>query len=114
MGDDVARGLGVRAERTRVLTVLFAVALTAAATATAGPIAFVALAAPQLAKRLTRSETVGVLPVALMGAFLLVTSDLVAQRLFTPTQLPVGIVTGAVGGVYLVWLLMAEWRRGRG
>jgi iron complex transport system permease protein len=57
---------------------------------------------------------VGVFAAGRMGAFLLVTSDLVAQRLFAPTQLPVGIVTGAVGGVYLVALLMAEWRRGRG
>ena len=54
------------------------------------------------------------LPAALMGAFLLATSDLVAQRLFAPTQLPVGIATGAVGGLYLVWLLLSEWKKDRG
>ncbi len=114
MGDDAARGLGVRAERTRLLTVLLAVGLTAVAVATAGPIAFVALAAPQLARRLTASTAVGELSAALMGAALLAAGDLVAQRLFAPTQLPVGVVTGALGGSYLVWLLVTEWRRGRG
>jgi len=114
MGDDAARALGVRADHTRVVIVVLAVALAAAATATAGPIAFVALAAPQLAKRLTGSVAVSVLPAALMGAFVLTTSDLVAQRLFAPTQLPVGIATGVVGGLYLIWLLLSEWRKGRG
>jgi iron complex transport system permease protein len=114
MGDDAARALGIRADRTRVVIVILAVALAAAATATAGPIAFVALAAPQLAKRLTGSVAVSVFPAALMGAFVLVTSDLVAQRLFAPIQLPVGIATGVVGGLYLIWLLLSEWKKGRG
>ena len=114
MGDDAARALGVRADRTRIIIVILAVALAAAATATAGPIAFVALAAPQLAKRLTGSVAVGVLPAALMGALVLVISDFVAQRLFAPTQLPVGIATGCVGGLYLIWLLLSEWNKGRG
>ena len=114
MGDDAAKALGVRAEPTRIVVVVLGVALCAAATATAGPIAFVALAAPQLAKRLTGSVSVCVLPAALMGSFVLITSDLVAQRLFAPVQLPVGIATGAVGGLYLVWLLLSEWKKGRG
>jgi iron complex transport system permease protein len=114
MGDDAAKALGVQANRTRIVIVVLAVALAAAATATAGPIAFVALAAPQLAKRLTGSVAVGVLPAALMGAFVLTTSDFVAQRLFAPVQLPVGIVTGCVGGLYLISLLLSEWKKGRG
>jgi iron-siderophore transport system permease protein len=114
MGDDAAKALGVRADRTRIVIVILAVALAAAATATAGPIAFVALAAPQLAKRVTGSVAVGVLPAALMGAFVLATSDFVAQRLFAPVQLPVGIVTGCVGGLYLISLLLTEWKKGRG
>ena len=65
-------------------------------------------------RRLTGSVAVSVLPAALMGAFVLITSDLVAQRLFAPVQLPVGIATGAVGGLYLVWLLLSEWKKGRG
>jgi iron complex transport system permease protein len=114
MGDDAARALGVRADRTRIVVVVLAVALCAAATATAGPIAFVALAAPQLAKRVTGSVSVAVLPAALMGGLLLAVSDLVAMRLFAPTQFPVGIATGAVGGLYLIWLLLTEWKKGRG
>jgi iron complex transport system permease protein len=94
--------------------VILSVALAAGATATAGPIAFVALAAPQLAKRLTGSVAVSVLPAALMGAFVLATSDVVAQRLFAPVQLPVGIATGVIGGLYLIWLLLSEWKKGRG
>lgn len=114
LGDDTARGLGVTVERTRLLLVAVAVALAAIATAAAGPIIFVALAAPQLARRLTRSPQPGFVAAALMGAFLLEASDLAAQRLSGETQLPVGVVTGAVGGCYLVWLLSREWRQSRG
>ncbi|MFE4080867.1 iron-enterobactin ABC transporter permease [Paenarthrobacter sp. YIM B13468] len=108
MGDDAARALGVRAEPTRLLLLVLGVALTAAVTAVAGPIAFVALAAPQLARRLSRSAGITLVPSAVMGAFLLVASDLAAQRLFAPIQLPVGVVTVCIGGIYLVWLLARE------
>jgi iron complex transport system permease protein len=105
MGDEAAQALGVPVERTRLALIAVAVGLAAAGTAAAGPIAFVALAAPQLARRLTRATGPGVLPAAAMGAALLLTSDLVAQRALAPTQLPVGVVTSCLGGAYLVWLL---------
>ena len=111
LGDDAARALGVRTDRVRIALLLVGVALVALATAAAGPIAFVALAAPQLARRLTRGPGVQLIPSALMGAVLLVASDLVAQRAFAPLQLPVGIVTVSLGGIYLVWLLAREARR---
>jgi iron complex transport system permease protein len=110
MGDDAARALGVSAERSRLALIFVAVGLTAVATASTGPIAFVALAAPQIARRLTRSATPGLIPAAIMGSLLLVTSDLAAQRLLS-IDLPVGVMTGALGGVYLCWLLAAGWRR---
>ena len=110
MGDDAARSLGVHAERSRLALVCVAVGLTAVATASTGPIAFVALAAPQIARRLTRSATPGLIPAALMGSLLLVASDLAAQRLLS-VDLPVGIMTGALGGVYLCWVLRSGWRR---
>ena len=69
------------------------------------------MAAPQLARRLTRSASVGWSPSAAMGAFLLVASDIVAQNLFAPIQLPVGVVTVSIGGCYLVWLLAREVKR---
>ncbi|WP_308442696.1 FecCD family ABC transporter permease [Rugosimonospora africana] len=114
LGDDTARALGVRAERTRLASVVVGVGLTAIATASAGPIAFVALAAPQIARRLTAVPGPNVLPSALVGALVLSASDLAAQRAFAPTQLPVGVATGVIGGVYLVWLLARQWRRGHG
>ena len=110
MGDDAAKALGVRTEPTR-LALLLGVALTAVATAAAGPIAFVALAAPQLARRLTRSPGVAMVPAAAMGALLLVASDFLAQRLFAPTQLPVGVITVALGGTYLMFLIARESRK---
>ena len=110
LGDDAARALGVSAERSRLALVFVAVGLTAVATASTGPIAFVALAAPQLARRLTRAAAPGLVPAALMGALLLAASDLAAQRLLS-VDLPVGIMTGAVGGTYLGWLLFGAWRR---
>ncbi len=111
MGDDAAHALGLAPERTRAALVVTGVALTALATAVAGPIAFVSLAAPQLARRLTRGAGVGLVPAAAMGALLLVVSDVLAQRAFAPTQLPVGVVTVSIGGGYLVWLLAREARR---
>ncbi|AZG45036.1 FecCD family ABC transporter permease [Gordonia insulae] len=111
MGDDTARAFGLRVEPTRLFVIVLGVALTAVATAVAGPIAFVALAAPQLARRLTRSAGVALAPAAAMGAVLLVGSDYIAQHAFAPTQLPVGVVTASIGGVYLVWLLAQEARR---
>lgn len=110
LGDDAAHALGLRVERTRRQIIFVSLALTAVATAATGPIGFVALAAPQLAVRLTRSPGPGMLSSAIMGALLLVTSDFVAQRAFAPVQFPVGIATGMVGGLYLTRLLAHEWR----
>ncbi|MFD8675701.1 FecCD family ABC transporter permease [Streptomyces seoulensis] len=113
MGDDVAYALGVRVHRVRLVLMTCAVLLTAAATAAAGPVGFVALTAPQLARRLTRSPGPNLVPSLCMGAALLVTADWVCQRLFGADQLPVGVVTGVVGGAYLLWLLVGERRAGR-
>lgn len=113
MGDDISYALGVRVERVRAVLMVAAVLLTASATAAAGPVAFVALTAPQLARRLTRSPGPNLLPAMCMGAALLVTADLASQRAFGADQLPVGVVTGVLGGLYLLWLLVTERRAGR-
>lgn len=113
MGDDAGRGLGVRAEAVRVTLLLFGIALVALVTASAGPIAFVALAAPQLAMRLMRTPGVRLLPAAAMGSLVLVLSDLLARTVIAPNQLPVGVVTLCIGGAYLVWLLAAYGRKPR-
>lgn len=111
MGDDTARALGIRVEPVRLALIVIGVALTAVCTAAAGPIAFVSLAAPQLARRLTGGPSVALVPSAVLGAVLLLASDWIAQHAFAPTQLPVGVVTVSVGGGYLVWLLVQEARK---
>ncbi|WP_251092783.1 iron chelate uptake ABC transporter family permease subunit [Streptomyces sp. Caat 7-52] len=113
MGDDISNALGVRVQRVRLLLMVSAVLLTAAATAAAGPVSFVALTAPQLARRLTRSPGPNLVPSLCMGAALLVAADWASQRAFGADQLPVGVVTGVLGGAYLLWLLVAERRAGR-
>ena len=113
MGDDVSNALGVRVERVRALLMVAAVLLTATATAAAGPVSFVALTAPQLARRLTRSPGPNLVSSLCMGAALLVSADWISQRAFGADQLPVGVVTGVLGGVYLLWLLVTERRAGR-
>ena len=110
LGDDLAGGLGVGVERSRLTLVAVGVALVATATAIAGPVAFVALAAPQLGLRLLGRGVMSLPIAALMGAVVVQLSDLVAQRLFAPTQLPVGVVTGTLGGAYLIWLLHRQWK----
>ncbi|WP_411557808.1 FecCD family ABC transporter permease [Plantibacter sp. MPB07] len=107
-GDDIASALGIPVERTRLLLLVIGVALTATVTAVAGPIVFVALAAPQLARRLTRSAGITLVPSAAMGAALLLVSDVVAQRIIAPAALPVGAVTVTLGGIYLIALLITQ------
>nr|WP_246851811.1 iron chelate uptake ABC transporter family permease subunit [Patulibacter sp. SYSU D01012] len=113
LGDDAAHALGVPVARARTALLGVGVALTAVATAAAGPVLFVALAAPQIARRLTRASGPGVGTAALMGATLLLAADVAAQRVFPGTDLPVGVLTGVLGGAYLIWLLFHEWRSAR-
>ncbi|AGZ42993.1 FecCD family ABC transporter permease [Actinoplanes friuliensis] len=113
LGDEIAVLHGVPVERSRAVLALAAVGLSAGATAAAGPIAFVALAAPPLAARLARSPHAGILPAAAMGAALLTAGDWAAQHAMPGNDIPVGIITAALGGVYLTWLLFHE-RRTRG
>ncbi|MFG3506485.1 FecCD family ABC transporter permease [Streptomyces sp. NPDC047821] len=113
MGDGIATALGVDVGRTRAALLVISVALAAFATAVTGPIWFIALAAPQLARGLTRSSGPALVPSALMGALLLALSDLLVQRLFAPALLPVGTATGTIGGLYLIWLLITESRKSR-
>ncbi|MDG4797783.1 iron chelate uptake ABC transporter family permease subunit [Micromonospora sp. WMMD1082] len=112
LGDDAASGLGVHVQRLRMLLLAGAVLLVALSAAAVGPVPFVALTAPHLARRLTRAPGVNLLPAAAMGALITVAADQVALRAL-PGQLPVGVVTGVIGGGYLVWLLATERRAGR-
>ncbi|GAA2639736.1 iron chelate uptake ABC transporter family permease subunit [Dactylosporangium fulvum] len=113
VGDEAAKGLGLPVERSRYLLIFTATALAAVAVAAAGPITFVALAAPQLCRPLTRSSGAQIVPAGAMGAALLLGADFAAQRIVPTSQLPVGVLTGVVGGLYLCWLLAHEWKTGR-
>ncbi|TCC60615.1 iron ABC transporter permease [Kribbella pittospori] len=110
LGDDVASSLGVRVARIRLALLIVATVLAAMATAGAGPIAFVALVAPQIAQRLTRMERPPLLTTAMLGALFVVLADLVARNGLQwlqvgPYELPVGVITAACGAPYLLHLI---------
>lgn len=105
LGDEVAAALGLRPDRAKVLLLLTAVCLTAGAVATAGPVAFVALMAAPVARRLVGNGRVALGSVAAVGAVITLASDLLAQFAIPGNALPVGVVTGVVGAPYLLWLL---------
>lgn len=109
LGDDIAALQGLDVERTKIVMIALGISFTAIVTAVAGPIAFVALAAPQVARRLTRtSASVDLVTSALTGAALLTFADLIAQHALGGITIPVGAVTVCIGGLYLVWLLARE------
>lgn len=110
LGDDLATATGVRLVALRAVLVAAGVCCAAAVTAAAGPVVFVALAAPQLARRALRTVGVTLTGSAALGALLLTGADVVAQTLLAPAALPVGVVTTAIGGAYLVRLLSGERR----
>ncbi|NLU66050.1 iron chelate uptake ABC transporter family permease subunit [Streptomyces sp. HNM0574] len=112
MGDDLAAGLGARPGSTKTLAVTLSVILSAAAVSVAGPIAFVSLTAPQIAKRVTRGTGPHLTLSALVGMLLMALADLASQQLPLFEELPVGIYTMGIGGLYLGYLLTREWRRG--
>ncbi|MQA94530.1 MAG: iron chelate uptake ABC transporter family permease subunit [Streptosporangiales bacterium] len=112
--DDTAHSLGIPLRSARIALLVLATCLTALAAAAAGPIAFVALGAPQLARRLAGTAGIPLVTSGLTGAVLLLLADLAARTVLAPTELPVGILTGAVGAPYLLLLLARANRAGTG
>lgn len=110
LGDDTAAALGVRVQLSQGVLLVAAVLLAAMCVTAAGPIGFVAFVAPQLALRLMGTAGPPLTGAALMGALLVGASDLVA-RVILPVELPVGIVTTAVGGPFLLYLIIRTNRR---
>ncbi|MFF2843906.1 FecCD family ABC transporter permease [Paenarthrobacter sp. NPDC057981] len=113
LGDDAAAGLGIRVNATRLGLVLTAVALAAVATAAAGPVAFVAFLAGPIARRIVRKPS---LPAsALTGALIVLAADFFASNIapvvLDGTVLPVGVITGALGAPFLLWLLLTSNRK---
>ncbi|MFI5776436.1 FecCD family ABC transporter permease [Nocardia sp. NPDC051570] len=109
-GTDTTRALGVRIQTQQALLIGAAVAAAGLATAAVGPLSFVGLAAPQLARRLLRTPGEPIVGSAIAGALLVVGADILARTAF-PVDLPVGIVTAALGGPYLLLLLVRVNRK---
>jgi iron complex transport system permease protein len=105
LGDDVASGLGIPPRTTRTALLIVGAALVAFATAAAGPIAFVALATPQIAQRLTGNASPPLVASALTGAVVVLAADSIARVAVPGHPLPVGVVTGVLGAPVLLWLL---------
>ncbi|MEU1790538.1 iron chelate uptake ABC transporter family permease subunit [Streptomyces sparsogenes] len=114
LDDDTATALGIRLDRVRLGLSAIGVVLASVATGAAGPVDFVALLAPQIARRLARTEQPPLVCSALTGALVVVVADLLARRLFSPIELPVGVFTALVGAPYLMWLLIRTRSRSGG
>jgi iron complex transport system permease protein len=114
LGDDAAKGIGVRVEVVRAAIIVAAVGLAAFATAAAGPVAFVAFVSGPIARRLVAAGDLALVPAALVGALLLTTADLIARKALGSIELPVGVLTGILGAPYLLWLLAQTNRASTG
>lgn len=110
LGDDVASATGARPSSVRTVALLTGVGLVSVATAVIGPVAFIALAAPQIARRVARTPSIPFVLSGLVGAGLLLVADVIAQHV-VPVSLPAGVATVSLGGLYLVVTLVQEIRR---
>ena len=107
LGENKAATLGVSVNKTQILVLVLAVALSTTAVAICGPIAFLGLVAPHLARKLVGGRHRTLLPAAmLIGTLLLQISDILARVIDPPTELPAGILTAIIGAPYFFYLLM--------
>ena len=112
LGDAVAKGLGSRVTWQRSKLLLLSVALAGSSVAIAGTIGFVGLMAPHLARRLVGSIHKNLLPVAaLIGGLLVAAADFLGRTLFSPIELPCGLLTAALGAPYFIYLLYQRRQR---
>ncbi|CAM3935418.1 FecCD family ABC transporter permease [Xenorhabdus thuongxuanensis] len=112
-GNDIANTLGVPVRLIQIASILLAVIFATISVLVVGPVAFIALSAPQIARRLVRNKGSALFCTVLVGALLMLVSDLMTLLLPTSARLPVGVITAVVGGIYLMYLLYAELRRTR-
>ncbi|WP_250470132.1 Fe(3+)-hydroxamate ABC transporter permease FhuB [Caballeronia sp. GAFFF2] len=107
LGDTVSRSLGVPLDTSRLALMLLAAALTGAATLVVGPLSFVGLMAPHLARMLGfRRPAAQLAGAALLGALVMVLADWLGRNLLFPYQIPVGLQSTLVGGMYFMWLML--------
>jgi iron complex transport system permease protein len=109
LGDDVAAGLGEHVARTRLVSSAGAVILCGAATAVAGPIAFVGLVIPHLCRLLVGTDHRWLLPFSMVtGAALLVAADVVGRVIARPEEIEVGIITALIGAPFFIWIVRRQ------
>lgn len=106
LGKDLATSLGVNVGKQQIILLMIAVALAAASVSVAGAIGFIGLIAPHIARRLVGASHEFLLPTSiLVGALIVIVSDTLARTIFSPSELPVGIVITVVGAPYFLYLL---------
>jgi iron complex transport system permease protein len=111
LGEQAATSLGVNTDKTRLTLIISSVLIIALATATTGPIAFVAFLSGPIAKRLVGVGFSNIIPAGLVGIILVLASDLIGQFAFV-ARYPVGVITGILGAPYLIYLLIRMNRKG--
>lgn len=111
LGDQTATSLGVNVNKTRIMLIISSVMMIAMATATTGPIAFVAFLAGPIANRVVGSGYSNIIPAGLVGVILVLAGDLIGQHAFEVRD-PVGVITGVLGAPYLLYLLVRMNRKG--
>lgn len=106
IGDETATTLGIQVERFRLIVFSVSALITGVMVAFSGMIGFVGLMVPHIVRMMVGGEYIRVLPLsALLGAILLIWADIAARTLMAPEDIPIGIVTGLVGGIFFIWLL---------
>lgn len=113
LGDDTAAALGLSVGRSRLLLVFVAVAMGAIPVAVTGPLAFVAFLAGPITAALTRGA-INIGMAALTGAVIVTLANFLAANLFAELSLPVGVITGAFGAPFLIWVLVRANKQGNG
>ena len=114
LGENTARTLGLPLDQLRLLLIMILALATGCAVAQTGLVAFVGLAAPHLVRKLSGGrQRIQLLFSCLGGGILLLSSDLIARTLFAPIEIPVGVVTAVLGGLYLLILLRRNSLGGR-
>jgi iron complex transport system permease protein len=112
LGDEVAKGLGIRVETTRFVLVVLAALLAASAVSVAGLLGFVGLIIPHIARMLVGSDFEYLMPcTAVLGATIVVAADTVARTIFSPVEVPVGIFMAFLGAPFFIYLLRRRMQR---
>ena len=111
LDDDQAQNLGLDVEKTRIILLIAASLIAAAAVSMAGIIGFVGLIVPHMIRLIVGSDYRLLLPLAaIFGATFVVFTDIIARTIIEPQEIPVGIVTAMVGGPFFIWLLSSQKR----